>query len=288
MIRPFGANGTGNIAAPPAHGLSPADDGAMALAEARRLTFWPLWVASVMLPLLAFLGGAYWTWQQVDREARSRLEHTLALLHEHATRSFEIQDAVLAAVQGRVAGMNWDEIAASREVWEFLRGLADATPTTSTIGMTSPGATMVQIARGPFPPPVADFSDRDDVVAQRRAERNEPYVGEAMAGRFRGALVVPHSRPRLGPDGLPDGGTLWTTFRVDKFTTFYGSVVMSPNDRVMLVRRDGAVLAHYPPLPQPLGNRVAGNTAAMQVVLEAGAAGAKMEAVADRSITLAE
>ncbi len=229
-------------------------------------TFLPLWIASVLLPLLVFVAGAWWTWSQVQTETRFRLEQIVDLLHEHAARSFEIQDAVLAAVQGRLAGMNWPDIEGNDRVWSFLRTLSDATPTTSTIGITAPDGRLLQIANRPPPTLAEDLSDRDYVAAQMRAVDDRPFIGEAIKIRRGGYFVVPQSRPRLGADGRPDGGALWTTFRIEELTRFYGSVVFSKTDVVMLVRRDGALLAHYPPLSSPLGHQVNPDSAPMRAI----------------------
>jgi hypothetical protein len=76
------------------------------------------------VPLLAFAGAAGLSWWQVQAEARVRLTRTIDMLHEHALRSFEMQEAILTAADGRVVGMSWKQIAASREVHAFLRSLA--------------------------------------------------------------------------------------------------------------------------------------------------------------------
>src|SRR5690349_19236340 len=75
-----------------------------------------LWITSVAVPLLAFAGAAEFSWRQIQVEARARLTRTVDMLHEHALRSFEMQEAILTAADERVAGMSWDEISNSREV----------------------------------------------------------------------------------------------------------------------------------------------------------------------------
>ena len=51
------------------------------------------------------------------------LRRSVDILHEHARRAFETQDALLAAIAWRVRGMSWEEIAASPELAGMLRHL---------------------------------------------------------------------------------------------------------------------------------------------------------------------
>ena len=225
-----------------------------AAAPRRPAAFWPLWAAAVAVPLLTLAGGALWSWRLVQAEARARIERTVGTLHEHALRGFETQDALLAAIQRLTRGMSWDEIAASAEVAGFLGDLDANTPGAGAIGMAAPDGRSTHISVTAFPPPRLDLSDRDYVRAQRDPATAGPFVGEAVVARVGGPVVFPYSRPRLGPDGLPDGGTLWVTFRIAELGGFYARVLERRGDAVLLLRADGALLVRHPLLPEgPIG-----------------------------------
>jgi two-component system NtrC family sensor kinase len=221
---------------------------------------------------LLFAGGAWWSWRQVQAEARDRLERTVATLAEHALRALETQDALLAAAQRAAQGMSWADIQASAELASFLRDLDDTTSAAGEIGMIDPQGRLVQITSAPFPPPLVDLSERDYVRVQTDPATAAPYLGETIAAQIGGLRIIPYSRPRLGPDGQPDGGTLWATLRAEVLGAYYLTVLQHPRDLVMLARQDGALLLTYPAAPegaavsprflQPLGMQTAGEAAA--------------------------
>jgi two-component system NtrC family sensor kinase len=217
--------------------------------QLRRVNFAPLWAAAVLLPLLSLAGGAWWSWRLVQAEARLRVERTALTLREHAQRAFETQDALLAAVQRLTQGMSWDEIAGSGEVAAFLRDLDAATPGAGAIGMIDPRGRLAHISTQEFPTPRTDFSDRDYVRAQQDPATAGPFVGQRIVARLNALLVFPYSRPRLGLDGRPDGGTLWATFRTTDLAGFYARLLEHPRDSVAMVRADGALLTRHPPPP---------------------------------------
>ncbi|MGG5810288.1 ATP-binding protein [Falsiroseomonas sp. CW058] len=215
----------------------------------RRRAFWPLWAASVTLPLALLAGAAVFAWDRIQDAARADLRSSVDILHEHARRAFETQDTLLGTLQWHTRGLSWAEIAASAELAEMLRHLGDVAPGTGNMGMVAPDGRVAQIGASPFPPPPIDFSDRDYVRHQQGAEAG-PFVSGPLTGRLTGRPAFNYSRPRLGPDGRPDGGTLWTTFRPRAFGAVYEAHAAGTQDEIMLLRStDGLVLASHPEMP---------------------------------------
>jgi signal transduction histidine kinase len=231
--------------------------------------FWPLWTASVLLPLMLFALASVWTWQQKDAEEREEADRTVALLHQHTVRAFEVQDAVLAAVQGRSAKMSWQEIRTSRELWEFLTLLDTATPNTNRLGLIGPDGISAAISTAAFPSPPNSALDRDYFIAAQTTKTAVPLVGEPVIAPTNNQLVFPFARPRIGPDGQLDGGVIWTSFIIQGFVDTYRGVVATPDDVVMLVRKDGMVLARYPVPAKGVGLRLPMESPPMQAVLRA-------------------
>ena len=228
------------------------------------MKFWPLWLASVAAPMFILAVAAWWLWHLEQSEAQSRLVRTVDLLREQSLRTFELQDALLIAVQGYTAAMSWDEIAKSRSVANFLHELDDGTRDISAIGIVAPDGRLLHHSKAPFPMPyMTDLSDRDYVAAQQGSSAGT-YIGETMIGRVSGRIVFSYSRPRRGMDGKPDGGVIWASFPPSSFTDFYATVVDAPADTVELVRNDGVLLARYPPLSRPIGYRFPEKSAPMQ------------------------
>jgi two-component system, NtrC family, sensor kinase len=208
-----------------------------------------LWASSILVPLLAFTGAAGFSWRQVQTEARARLTRTIDMLHEHALRSFEMQEAILAAADGRVAGMSWEEIAASREVHVFLRNLDASVPSSNAVGLVGPDGRIASFSRLAFPTPPINLADRE-YLRPARAGMAGTFISEVIEARPTGTRVFVLSRARSGSDGKPHGGVVTSALSPSYFADFYASITEGPHDAVALAREDGAILARYPPMPE--------------------------------------
>jgi two-component system NtrC family sensor kinase len=184
----------------------------------------------------------------VENEARTRLLRTVDMLHEHALRSFETQETALEAIDERVRGLTWDEIAGSREIQRFLATLDRRSQPSGGIALVGPDARLKVISAG-FPAPPVDLSDRGYVRAHR-AGVTGTHVGEVIVSRPSNTTVFSLSRNRSGAGELFDG-VIAATFKPGYFEDFYRSVTVGGGDVVTLVRGDGAVLARTPPVLDP-------------------------------------
>jgi two-component system NtrC family sensor kinase len=247
------------------NGSAPA--GAPRRARRARASFLPLWTGALGLPVLAFAAGAWWSWTTVEQEARGRLARSVDMLHEHALRAFEVQEALLAAIEARIGGLDWPTIAASAELWAFLAELDRRTPTIAALGLVDPMGRMVVSSRAPaFPMVPADVSDRDYVRAalaelsagRTRDGAERSVIGEVVTSRPTGLTVFPFARPRLDAAGTRDGGVLVVAFPSSAFADFYASIAESPGDVITLARLDGAVLARHPATSPPSAGPASG------------------------------
>jgi two-component system NtrC family sensor kinase len=242
--------------------------------------FWPLWLASVLLPLAAFAGGAWWSWRAVEADTRARLVRAVEVQREHALRVFETQEAILAALQARTRGMNWDSIASSRELHAFMRQVDESAPGTSGAGIVAPDGRLVQLSGPAFPAPPLDLSSRDYVQAQRTARvGSTAYVGETMLSGVTRRLLFALSKPTLDGDGSPDGGAVWATVRPADLQAFYATLMEGNVDAALLIRTDGVILARHPPVDPLVGRRLSAGSAMMELVTQA--AGTDDEVVAE-------
>ena len=206
-----------------------------------------LWAASILVPLLGFVLAAWIAWSDVLTETRLRMMRTVDILHEHAMRAIEVQENILAATQARIAGMSWPTIARSEEVWRFANTITLGTPSVG-LALVAPDGQRVLGSRSPtFPTPLADFSDRDFFRAYREGWTGT-FIGDVVDGTDGGPPRFPVAIPRVGPDGRPDGGVLVSGFDPRFFTEFYTRFMQRPDDAVLLLRLDGALLACLPTL----------------------------------------
>lgn len=228
--------------------------------------------------MLGFLLGAWLAWQEVQAEGRQRVLRSVDLLHEHALRAFEMQEALLEAVDARIAPLDWDAIATSADVHRFLLRLRAQARLASGFGLVNPAGHMVMLSRDDaFPLAPIDQRDRDYVQAHQ-AGHPGTYVGIAVASRPSGQLAFPMARLRSLPDGGHDGGILVSAFTVDSFVRFYTAVQETPGDRVALVRLDGALLAGTIPPSADGAMRLAATAPLLRALQSAGPAAQLLEA----------
>jgi signal transduction histidine kinase len=199
---------------------------------------------------------------------------------EHALRVFETQEAILASLQARTRGMDWDSIATSRELHAFMRQVDERAPGTSGMGIVAPDGKLAQLSGTAFPAPPLDLSGRDYVRAQRGAGTGPTaYVGETMLSGVTRRLLFALSRPTLDAGGLPNGGVVWATVRPADLQAFYATMMEGADDAALLVRADGVILARHPPLDPMVGRRLPPGSAMMELVSQA--AGTDVKVVAE-------
>lgn len=204
--------------------------------------FATLLAAAIFVPLLILSAAAWWSWLGVNEEARTRLVRMADMLHEHALRTLDTQEAILEAIDRAMGDATWAEIAASREMHALLSALNNRSPPSGGIVLVSPDRFIVA-GSGQFPFPQIDAQDRDYTVSQNY-RGDHVFIGETVIARPSGRRVFPVSRARRVADEA--GGWIVASFRSEYFENFYRTVLEDANDAAALVRTDGPVLARTP------------------------------------------
>ncbi len=203
--------------------------------------------ASVLVPILIFAIVSVWSWQNTQVEANARVSRTVDMLHEHALRSFDTQEATMEAVDQRIRGMSWDEIASSRQVHEFMKGLSErAAPSGGMLVVRPDGFAVAGSATFPVAPMAV--SNRDYFQVHRDG-RIGTYFGSVIRAQPQNYTVFTVSKRRSGAEF---DGVIVAAFKPNYFETFYASVAETPRDVVALVREDGVFLARTPRLAMEL------------------------------------
>jgi two-component system, NtrC family, sensor kinase len=211
-------------------------------------TSWPdsaggfrlLWAAALIVPLLIFAAAAAWSWSDIVRETRHRLERTVDMLHEHALRSFETQEAIIEAVNLRIRNLTDAEIAKSGEVQELLEQVIAETHPSDGIMIVSGDDRIVLTSSETTSRVGRSVADRDYVRALRGDHRGT-YIGEVEVSPLQNTALFPISRRSSNGRNL-----IVSLFRPSYFEEFYKSVVETPHDVVALIRVDGRLLARSP------------------------------------------
>jgi signal transduction histidine kinase/CheY-like chemotaxis protein len=207
-----------------------------------RLPLYALAAASLLLPALIFAVAAWENWRQLERATDDRAAKRTALVAEHALKVFESNEQVLRRVEERVAGLGWDEIAASTAISDFLDRLDRELDHVEGVGLIRPDGRLAAVS-GMFPTPPLDVSDRDYFKGARGATERA-HVGAAVQGRLSNQSLFRLVRQRSGPDGAFDGA-IFVSMSPDYFLRFYNTIT-DGHDAVTMARVDGSVLSREP------------------------------------------
>jgi two-component system, NtrC family, sensor kinase len=204
-----------------------------------------LLVASVIVPVAAFVVAAWFDWQELRGQAVQQSGRTVQILREHALKVFEAHEFVIDQIDERVRGMSWSEIRESREVQSYIERLAQRQNLVTSIVLVAPDGKVASVSNA-FPPPALDMSDRAYFIAAKAGERGT-HIGQPVAGRVTGNRVMVVSRAKTAPAGQFDG-VIAVAISLDRFAEFYRGITSLEENSVTLGRTDGTVLAREPPI----------------------------------------
>ncbi|UFN48730.1 EAL domain-containing protein [Roseomonas sp. OT10] len=97
------------------------------------------------------------------------------------------------------------------------------------------------------PVPDVTFADREYFAAMRQKGGPETHVSDPVLSRSSGFWTIYLARRIADPDG-DFAGFVMGAIQLRHFESFYGRVATSPGEAIVLLRRDGTLLARHPPL----------------------------------------
>jgi two-component system NtrC family sensor kinase len=216
----------------------------------RRLT-WPLrglLAASLAVPLLLLAIAAWQNFRLVQLQAEERVMIEAEELHQHALNTLKTYAIVLAWIDARTLGLDWDRIEHDEELHRFLADL-DTLPQIDEVWMAdAAGHPLVSGRSAPIPP--IDVSDRDCFAAQQERDVGI-FVGREQIGALIHAPEFDICERRSTPD-KSFAGIITVSARPAYFSEFYRTVSQDRYFSASLVRSDGSVLVRFPTLPAPL------------------------------------
>lgn len=242
-----------------AAGLSPASSrkSEWALASVRPVT---LLIASGIILVAAILIVTGVVAEHLREQAVATTEAGLtqldAVLAEAGGRSLRAVDDALGDIARRTRSPDGlaSEGADALAVAALLRSKLDAVPGVVGLALADAGGNLVARA-GNWPDGEASVAARDYFTALRA----HPAVDVALGAPAAGPLpYVSVARALRGAHG-EFAGIAVATIAAGEFDGFYRKVPLGADGIVSLVRRDGIVLAQYPPQPGELGRPIAGD-----------------------------
>src|SRR6516162_4537707 len=134
----------------------------------RRGLTWPLRLllaASLAVPLLLLGAAALQNLRLVEMQTEQRVADETGQLHEHAVRALETYALILAWIDDRIRGLDWDRIEHDGDLHRFLSNL-ETLPQIGAVLVIDPQGRM-RASGSELPAAAADVSNRDAFVAQR-------------------------------------------------------------------------------------------------------------------------
>jgi two-component system NtrC family sensor kinase len=227
---------------------------------ARQLTIRLVWlalVASVAVPLALFIFASWIDYRNTLAIDDERLQRSLDVEQEEASKVFELIDLMLNSAESYVAGMSAVQI---RDAEEQLHGrletLVAAVPLAQSIWIYGPdGEVLVSSRIHPTPPD--KFSDRDFFLAHL-GKSNGDYYGRVYQSVFNAKPFFTVSR-RLTYEGA-FVGVLEASVLPSSFFQFFSSMANGEQQQYALIRNDGFLLARYPMAPPGAADRLDDST----------------------------
>nr|WP_249158599.1 hybrid sensor histidine kinase/response regulator [Bradyrhizobium jicamae] len=204
--------------------------------------------ASLALPLALFVFASTLSWFSIHDAADREIGRTLDVAHEHALKVFETIDRSLSEIAEVIRNIPDDGFAAREEaLHNRLKQLTSSLPQVKSAWVfDARGHALVNSLV--VPAPDIDFSDRDYFKAHVDRDIGS-FIGEKLVPRapYGGSPFFGVSRRRSRPDGS-FAGVIQASVLPDYFQNFYARIGHEAGSFMALIRTDGAVLAHFPPI----------------------------------------
>jgi signal transduction histidine kinase/CheY-like chemotaxis protein len=204
--------------------------------------------ATLLVPLLLFLGAAWVAYDDTQQQAEERMARTLDLLYVNARTTFETQSLVVSNVREIVDDYSSVEILANeRRIHDRLQRLVDSLPQVEDVFVLDrEGRALVSAGTFPMPAGISG-GDRPYFIAHRDAKQPR-VISEIFRSRLKGVDIFQYSERREKPDGTFDGAII-VSIPPAYFVSQFGQASDTRNYVASIVRTDGEVLARFPEAP---------------------------------------
>ena len=233
-----------------ASGLSAVTEADAVAERPQRRLAWTsrlLLVAALAVPLLLLTIAAWQNFRLVRLEAKQRVTIETGQLHEHALSAIETYALILAWIDDRIRGLDWDRIERDGDLHRFLSNL-ETLPQIGAVLVIDPQGRM-RASGSELPAAAADVSNRDAFVAQRDRDAGI-FIGREHIDQLTRLSDFDISRRRSAPDESFDG-VIIISANPGYFANFFSTISRDENFSALLLRDDGSVLVRYPALPSP-------------------------------------
>jgi signal transduction histidine kinase len=217
----------------------------------RRGLPWPLrllLVAALAVPVLLLTIAARQNFRLVQVEAERQVVTETGELQEHALSAIETYALILAWVDDRIRGLDWDRIEHDGELHRFLSNL-ETLPQMGTMVLIDADG-QVRASGHPTGAETADASTREAFSAQRDRDVGF-FIARQRQDPTTHQFDFDISRRRSTPDGSFDG-VIVISAKPEYFAEFFSTVSRDEKASALLLRDDGSVLLRYPSVNRPV------------------------------------
>ena len=214
----------------------------------RRGLTWPLRLllaASFAVPLLLLGIAASQNLRLVRVQTQQRVTDETGQLREHAVSAMETYALILAWIDDRIRGLDWERIEHDRTLHSFLLDI-ETLPQIGAVSIVDASG-QVRASGHLLPTPAPDLSDLDAFAAQKQPDAGI-YIGHVYPDPLAHVQDFSISRRRTTRDGDFDGVIL-VSARPAYFSDFFSTVSRDQDASASLLLSDGSVLVKYPPPP---------------------------------------
>ncbi len=204
---------------------------------------------TIVLPLVLFAYASWVDYRAAQQTADERIERSLEVVHEHASKVFEAVDLAFLQVAQLFRDIPDERIRADEQAFHLqLKAISDTAPEIHSIVLFDrDGRPLVS---GLLYPGLRELSAADRDYFRAQIERDAgAHVGEILISRDPRLAADPFftvSRRRSTPEGA-FAGVVRIGVPPAEFERFYGQIGRVPGSQFSMLREDGRFLARYPP-----------------------------------------
>jgi diguanylate cyclase (GGDEF)-like protein len=219
----------------------------------RRANFNSLISVAAGLIGLAVLAIGLTTWglrSDAIEDAANDTGNIATVLAEQTARSVQSIDLILVEIQQRIAELGVEKpddfrrLADTQPMYRILKDRLERLTQADVITLSGSDGQLVNSTRN-WPPPDANFFDRDYFQHLRANNDDKAYISAPVAGRLTGAWIIFFNRRINAADGA-FAGLVSIGVEIKYFRHIYGTITSLRNQSFLFLRKDGTVLARHP------------------------------------------
>ncbi len=185
------------------------------------------------------------------KSAEADLSRYSLILAQQTDWSFKSLDLVLSSVgdylarKGVTDSESYRQVMSNHETHLLLKEKITGLPQVDAVTLIDENGRLINFSRY-WPIPNVNVSDRDYFIALKADPNLETFVSKPVQNRGSGTWNIYIARRLNDPDGK-FMGLILGAISVQFFENFFGATSLATDTAVSLDRRDGVLLAHYPP-----------------------------------------